>query len=191
MEIVNEYIFNENTVLIIGEFDIFGNFISKIIEGEKSFLVKMEPKQLINKNLLLLGSDFNGAINSSKEILGSVKMQPIKVNGYKNIWLFPSKSFKKENCVWFSLFHVINTKSLGVRKTKINLNFGHSFIIEMKESAFNNKRIKAKELRESILKNENSTFIPYDKPSGGYFICKDPNENNYKVMKKEEEEEEE
>ncbi|WML43895.1 competence protein ComK [Neobacillus sp. PS3-40] len=150
---INDHVINENTVLFTGEYDKWGNLCTRVIEGVNSFVVNESPVDQIDKTLLNYGSSFSGALQGSKHILGPMKMYPIKINENKDIWLFPTKSFKKKNCVWFNLYHVIRTKAQGVQKTEVLTTFGHSFIINMKESAFNNKRQKAQQLREIILKD--------------------------------------
>lgn len=152
MDISRKYMISEKTVLFTGEYDEYGNLCTRIIEGEETFVLKESPVEQIEKTLLSYGSDFNGALNSSKHILGPIKMYPIKINENKGIWLFPTKSFKKKDCVWFNLIHILNTKPHGA-KTEVFMSYGHTFMINMKESAFNNKRQKAQQLRESILKN--------------------------------------
>lgn len=152
---IQDHVINEKTVLFTGEYDEYGNLCTRVIEGDDSFVVKKSPVEQIDVTLLNYGSNFSGALKSSKFILGPMKMYPIKINRNKGIWLFPTRSFKKQNCVWFNLDHVLKTKAQGVQKTEVMMNFGHTFIINMKESAFNNKRQKAQQLRENILKDNN------------------------------------
>ena len=160
-----KHLINEKTVLFTGEYDGYGNLCTRIIEGEETFVLNESPVEKIKKTLLSYGSDFNGALNSSKHILGPIKMHPIKIDEKQEIWLFPTKSFKKKNCVWFNLYHIINTEPHGA-KTKVFMSYGHTFMINMKESAFNQKRQKALQLRESILKNNRHVEL-----KRGFQIC--------------------
>lgn len=170
MIILDNYIINEETVLLTGEYDDFGNLWTRVIEGKKTFLVRMSPIQLINKTLLRLGSNFQAARQSSKDLLGEIHMYPIKINATLGIWLFPTKSFNKPDCVWFSLIHIGKTRAVGIRKTEIMLSYGHSFCLGMRENAFNNKRHKAQELRELITRNLRSPLIFYVEPRKGFRI---------------------
>lgn len=173
MNILADYTINEKTVLLTGEYDPFGNLCTRVIEGEKTFLVKMKPIALIDKTLLQQGCNLKGALESSRFLLGPIKMVPIKVNPTLDIWLFPSKSYKMDNCVWFALSHIQKAKAIGLRKTDVALSFGHHITIEMKESSFAMKRQHAVDLKEIILKNSNHplTFSIDQKP--GFFICED------------------
>ncbi|MFB6468524.1 competence protein ComK [Cytobacillus sp. Hz8] len=154
MKIRNNYLINEKTVLFYGEWNENGELFTFVIEGDDSFLVSMSPIKLIDKSLLSYGSNFIGALRSSRELLGgNRKMYPIKIDASLDIWLFPTKSYKKENCVWFALSHVKYTKRLGNKHTKVFLSYGHEFEIEMGESSFRNKRDITLDLRNIIYRN--------------------------------------
>ncbi|MBT2734597.1 competence protein ComK [Bacillus sp. ISL-7] len=107
----------------------------------------MTPVQLIDKCLLQYGSSLNGAIKSSKEVLGVMYMYPIKISSALDIWLFPSKSYKKSNCVCFVLNHIEDTLPQSVQQTEVFLRYGHKITIKMKESTFQTKRRNAEKLR--------------------------------------------
>lgn len=179
---MENYLINQNTVLLTGEYDQLGKLCTRVIEGKESFLVKMKPMDIINNTLLGLGSDFRGCRESSKKILGSTHMCPIKINCRQGIWLFPTKSFNDDYCVWFSLNHVKRTKAKGVRKTKVYLSFGHTFTLDMKESSFNNKRQKAEDLRVEMLKNSRGPLTFYiEERKQGLSIREDEGRNPYRI----------
>lgn len=178
---LDHYFINEQTVLLTGEYDQFGRLCTRVIEGEKTFLVNMRPRQVINNTLLKLGSDFRAVRESSKNILGSMHMCPIKINCNLGIWLFPTKSYLNDYCVWFSLMHVKHTKAHGVRRTEVFLSYNHSFMIEMKESSFNQKRQKAEDLRALMVKNSQSPITFFVEPKKGFCILEDEGINPYTI----------
>jgi competence protein ComK len=163
---LKDHLINEKTVLFTGEYDHYGKLCTRFIEGEDTFVLNESPVKKIDKTLLNYGSSFKGALESSKYILGPIKMPPIKINENKGIWLFPTRSFKRKNCVWFNLDHILHTKPLGVSKTLVFMNYGHTIIINMKESAFNQRRQKTQQLRDSIIKNHKHVELKQ-----GFFIC--------------------
>ncbi|NHC43419.1 hypothetical protein G6549_26490 [Bacillus sp. MM2020_1] len=172
MEITVDYLINEETSLLMGEYYTNGELFTRVVEGMNLFLVALSPVQLIDKSLLRYGSSFNGALSSSKEVLGEIKMHPIKISSTMDIWLFPSKSFKKPNCIWFVLNHVQDTLPRTVKKTEVFLRHGHKITIEMKESSFRDKRRNAEKLRERISHNINSLKSINDEIIG-YLIKED------------------
>jgi competence protein ComK len=170
MRIVPEYLINENTVLVEGIYDEFANLWSKVLDKEELLVVMLSPVKLINHTLLKYGSDFQGAVNSSKHILGEVKTPPIHVNAKLDIWLIPTRSSKLQSCVWFSHSHIKDTKAVGRKKTEVHLSYGHTYELLMKEISFNHKRQKAAQLKEHITKNSLGTESFIAEPIRGFYI---------------------
>ncbi|RTR26706.1 hypothetical protein EKG37_20580 [Robertmurraya yapensis] len=162
MVIRENYLINAKTVLFYGIYYENGVLFTFVIEGNDKFLVAMSPLKLIDNTLTSYGSSFKGALESSRKLLGrNRKMYPIKIDASLDIWIFPSKSYKKENCVWFVLNHVENTKLLSLKDTKVFLKYGHEIDIKMRESSFRNKRGCAADLRDMILRNTKGA-LKYD-----------------------------
>jgi competence protein ComK len=170
MRIVAEYLINECTVLVEGFYDECANLYSMVVDGEERLIVTIPPLRLINYTLLNHGSDFQGAVNSAKYLLGEVKMPPIHVNTKLDIWLIPTKSPKLQSCVWFSHSHIKKTKAVGRKKTEVHLSFGHTYELLMMENSFNHKRQRAEQLKEHITKSSlgRQSFIA--EPKKGFYI---------------------
>lgn len=184
MDLKQEHIINTKTVLFRGFYYEHGELFTKMIEGDEQFLIAMTPLELIDHSLLKYGSDFHGALRSAKELLGkSKKMYPIQINGTLDIWLFPTKSYKQQNCIWFGLNHIKDCKPLSVNRTKVSLSYGHTIEIEMREQAFKNKRNNAKELREKIVNNSNHPFNFLYEPKKGFCLFEEKKENSYHSKK--------
>lgn len=183
MEILNDYMINEKTVLLTGELDDHGNLNTIVIEGRKKILVKLPPLKVIDNTLLQLGSSFQGARESSRKILGEqIRMHPIKINAQLGIWIFPTKSINDPHCVWISLMHIQDKKAMGMKKTEVHLSFHHTIELNMKKSAFENKQQKARELREIINKNTKTPFTYYLEPQRGFQIKEHEGRNPYRIM---------
>ncbi|GAM14750.1 competence protein ComK [Mesobacillus selenatarsenatis] len=183
MNLLSDYTINQETVLLTGEYNENGKLCTRVIEGEDTFLVDMKPIDVINKTLLGLGSNFNAGRKSSREILGDIYMCPIKINCNLGIWLFPTKSYNNEFCVWFSLTHVKKTKAVGIRKTEVYLSYNHTFVINMKESKFNQRKQAAKDLRYEMTKNSQGILTFYVEPKKGLMIRESEGINRYRIRK--------
>ena len=155
---------NKEMVYCQGEFDENGQLCSRVFRGPVSFSIKMSPQKFIDESLKKYGSSLRGALDGSKDILGKKNMRPIVINAYLGIYLFPSKSPSKPDCVWFSLFHVVNTESISRNKTKVFLSYGHSVVVEMKESNFNRRLNTTLELRRTVSENMNIPITFYLEP---------------------------
>ncbi|WP_176167253.1 competence protein ComK [Mesobacillus jeotgali] len=183
MSLLDDYRINQETVLLTGEYNEYGKLCTRVIEAEKTFLVNMRPIEVINKTLLGLGSDFHAGRKSAREILGDIKMCPIKINCTLGIWLFPTKSYNDDFCIWFSLEHVQKTKPIGIRKTEVYLSYNHTFTVNIKQSTFNDRKQKAKDLREEMLKNSKGVLTFYVEPAKGLVICEGEGINRYQIRK--------
>ncbi|WP_420491088.1 competence protein ComK [Neobacillus vireti] len=106
--------------------------------GGQTLLVNRSPLQVIDDTLKYIGFDLKGAIKGTKNLLANIYMCPIMVNSYKGICLFPYKSSRKEDCVWFNPDHIVKTKALGY-KTEVELSNGVSIIIDLRRNFFINK----------------------------------------------------
>lgn len=184
MKAILDYIINEKTVMFGGVYSEYGELFTRVIEEDEIILVAMSPLKLIDKSLLQFGSSFIGAKQSSKELLGPMYIFPIKICDQLDIWIFPTKSPKKHNCVWFALNHVHRTKSLGNGKTEVTLSYGHTILINMKESAFIKKRRMTEELKENITKNTSSASNYLLEPKKGLYIIEESDINKYTIIKK-------
>ncbi|PLS01948.1 competence protein ComK [Neobacillus cucumis] len=176
MELRQDYLINEKTGLLLGEYYTNGALYTRVIEGVESFLVEMSPIKLIDKSLLRYGSSFHGALSSSKEVLGGMYMYPIKISSTLDIWLFPSKSYKKANCIWFVLNHILDTFPKSVQHTEVFLRYGHNITIELRECTFRTKRRNAEKLRERISNNINNSSKVKKELKNGFFIKEEEGE---------------
>ncbi|WP_144553442.1 competence protein ComK [Bacillus sp. X1(2014)] len=183
MKIREDYLINEKTVLLTGEYDYNGNLITRVIDGEETFLVDLTPSQVIDANLLLVGSNLRGSLNSSKNLLGQLYMYPLTINSRLGIYLLPTKSLKKRDCIWFSLIHIKNMQCLGIRKTIVYTSYGHIVEIDMRKSAFINRVQIAKDLRDLIIKNSCSQLMNNFESQKGFYISEDSKANKCSFFK--------
>lgn len=174
MNVKYDYLINEETVLFYGVRNENGELFTHVIDKDDEFLVAMSPVELIDKSLISYGSSFKGALYSSTQLLGeNRRMYPIKIDASLDIWLFPTKSYKKENCIWFALNHVKGTRPLGIKFTKVYLSYGHTFEIVMRESAFREKRLNAEVLKEKITTNTKNSTSFLVEPKKGFMIVEE------------------
>ncbi|MFJ5717523.1 competence protein ComK [Neobacillus sp. NPDC093127] len=186
MNLKYDYLINEKTVLFYGVRNENGELLTHVIDKDDEFLVPMSPVQLIDKSLISYGSSFKGALYSSTQLLGeNRRMYPIKIDASLDIWLFPTKSYKKETCIWFSLNHVKGSQQLGLRFTKVFLSYGHTTEIAMKESAFREKRLNAEVLKEKITTNTKNSMSFMVEPKYGFIIVEEKGRYKCRARNKE------
>ena len=149
------YLVDGNVILMTGEYDKYGKLCARVMIGKETLLVDRTPVQLLDDTLKYIGFDLRGALLGAKEIIGEKYMCPVMVNPYKGICLFPNKSPKKEDCIWFNPDHIVNTKSRK-DKTEVELSNGVSLLIDSKRSYFNTKLQTAYQLKRTSIERGNS-----------------------------------
>jgi competence protein ComK len=177
--LLKNYLINENTILLTGIYGHHGQLQTLVIETGKTFRVNNTMEQIMNKSLKKMGTTLRGALEHAKANLGNLNMCPIKMNSQLGLYLFPSKSRKRPDCVWFSLIHVKGAKIHGKNKTKVFLSHGHSIIVDCTLESFKTKLHRAQKLRKLIAENENCPITFYLEPKSDKNIRdtmpKDPN----------------
>jgi competence protein ComK len=167
------YFINENTILLTGIYSHHGHLQTLVIETDQTFRVNRTSEQILTSSLKKMGTSLSESLDIAKANLGNVKMYPIRFNPHLGLYLFPSKSPKRPDCVWISLIHVKGAKNFGKNKTKVYLSHDHSIIIDCTLSTFTNKLQRALKLRRMIAENENSPITFYLEPKGGLQIQSD------------------
>ena len=118
------------------------------------FSSRLNTLTLLDDTLTYIGYDLRGAVSSAKLILGERMRNPIIVNPYLGICLFPNMSPRKAECIWFNPEHIVRTIAMG-NKTEVELSNGHTIIVDTKLSNFNNKIHKANKLKQIAMKRGN------------------------------------
>lgn len=189
--IVESHIVNRNTILVMGEYALLGRPCTRIMEGNRSFLVDKAPLIVIDKSIQHIGFSLKGAIESSKAELGKTSMVPIMINPAQNVCLFPIISPYKHECIWFNPLHIIDAKPNG-NKTDVYLSNGCVITVDMRLSTFISKWHRAKQLCDTFSERaQNEMTSIYMKPKKKLLIIKEENGMyNFDELKKEMKEEE-
>lgn len=162
--LLKNYQINEQTMLLTGIYGRYNQIQTMIIEGNNTYRVNGSTEQIIDSALKKTGSSIRQEVTQAREMMGNLKMYPIKINSHQGLYFFPSKSPKRPDCVWFSLIHVKGVKLFGKNKTKVILSHGHSIIIDCKPSSFNTKLRRAQEFRRLMVEYEHCPFTFYVEP---------------------------
>lgn len=146
MLLVECYIVNQRTMYMYGFYDRNGKLCTVVREIDKTFTVDREPLHILEDSIKCIGYDLKGAMASAKWILGDIHMSPVMINPIHSICVFPDKSPKNADTIWFNPAHIVRTTSFK-KKTYIEFSNGKTLIIHCTISAFNNKLQNAMQLR--------------------------------------------
>jgi competence protein ComK len=132
---------------MVGYYDRNGKLCTIVEEVDNIFIIDQSPLEILEYSINLIGYDLKGATNTSKWLLGDIQMCPIMVNPVLNICLFPSKSSKHHDTMWFNPDHIKRTRGYR-RNTTIEFSNGLNLIIPCKLPYFNSKLQNAEQLRK-------------------------------------------
>lgn len=152
---IKNYVINQRTILLTGEYALDGRLCTRIVEGYRTFLVDKRPSEVLDATLKSVGFDLRGAREGAKYHLNGESMCPIMVNPVLGICLFPINSPYKYDCMWFNPEHIEKTASEG-RKTVVHFSNGYYITVGLSVIVFNNKWNKADQLRRVTAKNGNN-----------------------------------
>jgi competence protein ComK len=145
--IKESYMINQYLMYMAGYYDRNGKLCTLVKELNRIFMVDQSPLQILEYSINCIGFDFKGALFSSKWFLGDIKMYPVMVNPIQKICLFPIKSAKHPDTLWFNPVHIKRTVGI-MRETEIEFTNSQTLRVKSRISSFNHKLQTAEQLRE-------------------------------------------
>ena len=139
---LENYIINESTVALI----YLKEQVTEIIEKYTTYTVKRNILEIIDESCKFYGSSFVGRCQSAKYLLGIRYKCPIIISEVKDIIIFPTTSFRKKECMWFSYNGINNYYINQNNLLQITLINGKELTTELSENVFTNQLFKASRL---------------------------------------------
>jgi competence protein ComK len=133
-----------------GHLDRYGKKCTLVYELNRMFLVDQSPLEILEASIRRVGFNLKGALESSKKNLGGIHMHPFMVNPILGIIVFPTKSHKHEDVIWFNPNHIRRT--WGKKNvTIVEFRNGQTLIVPTKLCFFNNKLTIAERFRDDLI----------------------------------------
>ncbi|WHY00372.1 competence protein ComK [Neobacillus sp. DY30] len=174
MIIKNYYVINQHMMYMFGLLDRNAKVCTLVRDFYGVFIVDRSPLEILDDSLRSIGFNLKGAMESAKIIIENKMMCPVMLNHIHNICVFPDKSHKHEDTIWFNPCQILRTHSIK-RKTQIEFRNRLSLKIDSKLFSFNNKLKSAEQLSRITIENANNPQ--------SYFI-EPPKKNRKRKFKK-------
>jgi competence protein ComK len=155
LSIEKYYLINQYLMYMYGFYDRNGKVCTLVTQFDRVFIVDRSPLEILDDSLRCIGFNLKGAMDTSKIIMGNNMMCPVMINHIHNICVFPDKSHKNEDAIWFNPYHILRTQSLK-RKTHIEFRNRKVLIIDSKLFSFNHKLKSAEQLSKITIENANN-----------------------------------
>ena len=143
---MSEYEINIDTQAIIP----LGPEKSRVIEGNRSFIVNQPALKIIDKSCRFFGSSYQGRFLGTKNLIGISHKAPIIIEETREIIFFPTNSPRQDNCAWISLKHVENYKKNN-NTSLLKFTGGHLINLDISYGTLDNQILRATRL-ESVLR---------------------------------------
>ena len=157
MFIQKEYIINPHFMYMAGQYDRNAKLCTLVKELNRTFIVDKSPLEILNDSIRCIGFDLRGAMETAKFLLGNKYMCPIMVNPIHRICVFPDKSSKHNDAIWFNPIHITRTLSSN-QQAMVEFANGLTITVPMKLYSFNHKLQTADQFRKMMLGLEQDSF---------------------------------
>lgn len=144
---MDEYEINIDTQAIIP----FGLDKSKVIEGDRTFIVNLPPIKIIDKSCKFFGSSYQGRFTGTKNLIGVSHKAPIIIEESREIIFFPTNSPRQDNCAWISLRHLETYQKNTNKCSSLKFQGGHLINLDISYGILDNQVLRATRL-ESVLR---------------------------------------
>lgn len=98
------YWINKNTKAI--KVNKTGYFNTEIVENSREKFSIHDPITILDSNCIEYGSSLDGRYEYARKVLQSNSKLPVCIMPGQGIFMFPTKSTKKKDCVWIAYYHV-------------------------------------------------------------------------------------
>lgn len=150
MFIANDYFINEECMFLTGHYDRYGKLCTMISETSQAFFANQSPIEVLEDSIRNIGYDFKGALSTSRRLLEQDMLLPVMVNPVLEIVLFPIRSLKHDDNMWFNPSHIRRTQSHSL-KTIVQLSNGKNIIVPRRLTSFNNRMQMAEQYKRMAL----------------------------------------
>ena len=183
---IQKYIINTEVSSVISYF-YNGYEYSRVLEGNKTFLVSKSPDEIVKDSFHHVGSNLEGAIEATRVILKKKYKLPVTLSAQKNIVLIRCKSTDMNSTIWLIDSQILDIQSCENNQTMVFLIGGYSLNVDIKIDSLQEKRNQAAFLHTTLLNNSQmnkSVSFLYEE-NKGMLLVREKGQVNYTVKEKE------
>lgn len=185
------YIINKETVCLLSEYDERGYECTRVIEGERVFLVKKSVQDVLEESFHYYARNLAGAIVGARSILGDKHFLPVELNVHQGIILAPFHISKSKKKIWIVTSKIIDVQEVSEKLTVLHLMYGHSLNILLPNKQVDSRRSKADKLQIVLqvryYTSKKIRTLLYE-PGSGLTVVEEKGEYNFQVKNKKKEE---
>lgn len=112
---------------------------SKIFELEDQLVSPFKPFEIVKKSCEYFGSSFEGRREGTRRLTHITHKAPIAIDPTNSIYLFPTTSPNRSQCIWLSHKHIVTYKRLDSGSTLVTFRNKQMHTIPISHASFGNQ----------------------------------------------------
>ena len=146
------YEINPDTLALISEKNG-----TRVLEYDDEYRINETTYTIMENSCKYFGSSFDGRINGSKNILGSIYKVPIIVEETQKLIFFPTESITSPKVAWIAYKNIKNIEKFG-KHSLIRFINGRSIVIECPYFTLKNQIFRCNMLDSIFTKRRTSKY---------------------------------
>lgn len=137
-QFIEEYEINPFTMMIIPT--TYGSkTYSKIFELDDELISPFKPIEIIKKSCEYFGASFEGRREGTKHVIHITHKAPIAIDPTNSIYVFPTTSPLRPQCIWLSHEHVLSHKRIDSKNTLVTFSNKQMHTLPISYASFGNQ----------------------------------------------------
>ncbi|MEJ9212875.1 competence protein ComK [Bacillus smithii] len=141
-----EYEINPLTMIILPA-EYGQKVYSEIMEVEDEYISPMKPFDVVKRSCKYYGASYSGRREGTRQLIGITHKAPIIVDPFHAIYLFPTLSPAKSDCIWINHEHVAAYDRADAYETSVTFSNGKSLRLPISRSSFESQFMRTAMLR--------------------------------------------
>lgn len=137
-QLIEEYEVNPFTMMIM-PITYGSKTYSKIFELEDQLISPFKPIDIVKKSCEYFGSSFEGRREGTRRLTHITHKAPIAIDPTNSIYLFPTTSPIRSQCIWLSHEHIVSYKRLDSGNTLVTFRNKQMHTIPISYASFGNQ----------------------------------------------------
>jgi competence protein ComK len=144
--LVDDYEVNPYTLCLF-PFEEGLNVYTKIYELDAVYISTLKPLEIVKNSCEYFACSYEGRKNGTRRLTGITHKPPIIVDSHTSIYLFPTTSPLKADCVWISHDHIQTHKKIDSHSIKVIFRNRLELPIFMSEYSYKAQMMRTATLR--------------------------------------------
>ncbi|PIC95238.1 hypothetical protein CSV69_12755 [Sporosarcina sp. P26b] len=174
-------IITPGTSLVYPYYNDEGKLCAVLLKDSDFVLVDTSPTAVVDLSMQYFGTSLRGGIEGGKALMGRIHMTPVMVSESLDMYWFPSHSPSSNDCVWFSLAHVLTFLPIDKNHTKVIFRDGNVFTVNCSYSSFQSRYQRTCMLKNGLVARFTQMALGVKKGHKTFLIRKKHQRGNYEI----------